>query len=270
MHRLAMRFALPLCLLVCACLHTPLHAGSITAGQPQKDGIDTFALYKAGGGFGVSVDVDIKQADTPAAKAIKIKEAVNQTIAGIASIDNNDLTKVNLAGYNALIFGNKSREPIKVADAGGVGVTGNVAYVGYNADPSGEDPFGFESSFTTSFGYVGLSISATLLYHQLSGPTIDDLLTDMYYDLRSQLPVTLQPRISLGPRFIRFDLPDDQSGYFVDNLSTDTVTEELGGLATVPEPSTLVLTAAGCLVLLAVRWRTRWASLEERIADWAS
>ena len=235
----------------------PLCAGYITAGQPTANGDDVVTIYKNGGGFGIPIDVpNIKAADTPAEKAVKIKNAINAVKAGVASIDPANSANVLLDGYKAIGVGaeNNSKEPIKVGDAGQPGNM-DLAIVGLSGTPTGLDIFGAESVFTASFGYDGLTVSDTIDYADLTGTSISDVLTDFYDSFLAQLPTQLDSALSLDlpDDQITFQFPESETNYFASIATTDAGIEEAGGIAddTTPEPGTLLLAAGAVTALLA-------------------
>jgi len=243
----------------------PLLAGNITAGKPTADGTDVISIYKNGGGFGIPIEVpNILAADMPDEKAVKIMNAINAVKPGVASIDPNNSANVLLNGYKAIGLGaeNNSKEPIKVGDAGQPGNM-DLAIVGYSGTPTGLDINGDESVFTASFGYDGLTVSDTIDYDNLTGTSIDDVLTDFYDSFLSQLPTQLDSALSLDlpDDQILFQFPNNETNYFVNIATTDAGVEEAGGIADdTPEPGTILL-AAGAVAALAVRTRLRTGSI---------
>jgi len=95
-----------------------------------------------------------------------------------------------------------------------------------------------------------------LAFNQLSAPTLDGLIMDMYNGLLPGLPLGLQSNLllDLPNHEILFRFSGGQSDYFVQNLSTDTGVGLSGGLTyETPEPSTMLLAGTG-VILLALAW----------------
>jgi hypothetical protein len=114
-----------------------------------------------------------------------------------------------------------------------------IAYAGWDTGLSGIDALGGISTFTTAIGYAGFDDSVTLAFNQLPTPTLDGLTSDMYAQLLAGLPAALKPDLilDLADDQILFDFPAGQTGYFVQNLTTDTGVGLSGGLGVVvPEP----------------------------------
>jgi hypothetical protein len=123
-----------------------------------------------------------------------------------------------------------------------------TALMGFDTGLSGFATNGGMSTFTAEFGYAGLSDSVNIAFNQLSAPTLDALTSAMFTGLLQGLPSQLQPdlHLDLGNDEISFDLPSGQTGYFAGTLSTDSLVETSGGLATAsPEPASLLLIGSG-------------------------
>jgi hypothetical protein len=133
-----------------------------------------------------------------------------------------------------------------------------LGLIGYEGPLSGVDSSGGLSTFSASFGFFGLTDSATVFYS--AGLTPAGLASEMYSQLLAGLPSSLQPDLSLSGDEIAFSFPLGQSAYFVQSTSTDTGVGLTGGTATAPEPSSLALLGSGFLGvggLLRKRWLAR-------------
>lgn len=118
---------------------------------------------------------------------------------------------------------------------------------------NGTDVAGNVSAFTTSFGYDGLTDTATLLYDQLSAQTLDGLASDMFGLLKLGLPLSLQSALSLelATDTISFNVPDGNTNVFMSSFTTDTGVDLSGGVyfRPVPEPATGILVGGALLAL---------------------
>lgn len=110
---------------------------------------------------------------------------------------------------------------------------------------SGVDENGNESVFQTSFGFDGFVVDASFNFSDLTGNTIDDLLTDTFNAFLADLLPIYATNLSLDlfNNEINFEFPDADAAGFVDTYTSDTNTYASLGLvtSTVPEPSVLSL-----------------------------
>jgi hypothetical protein len=126
-----------------------------------------------------------------------------------------------------------------------------TAYLGFDTGISGQDRFGNPSTFTWSVGYAGFTDTATLSYNQVTTPTLDGLVSQMYGDLRAGMPAWMQGNfhLDLQDDYAYFNFPQGQTDYFSASISNDSLVEPNGGLAYTPEPSSLFLLGSGVLGL---------------------
>lgn len=120
---------------------------------------------------------------------------------------------------------------------------------------AGTDQNGGESQFQSSFGFNGIVADSNLLFSELSGNTIDDLLADTYNSFLADLPANVLSNLvlDLANDEITFAFPDLATNGFVQNFTSDTNAYASQGLTgTIPEPSTLSL---ALLALLTVSFR---------------
>lgn len=257
--------------------------GHLSIGSPDAPGTNTVDVYVHFPGVfpGLGADSNgnvlvhvtgIKGNGDSQAKANAIAAAINKAF-------NTDVATVaQTAGgsYQVNLSYNKNGTPIagnawipKNGDKTGEGaalasldvVPSNFAMIGlmgFDTGLSGMDMNGNASTFTAEFGYDGLNDTVTLAYNQLTTPTLDGLVSQMFADLLAGLPAGLQGDLSLdlADDAILFDLPVNQTNYFAGTLSTDTEVETYGGLETAPEPSAFLLICVGLAVISrAIRMR---------------
>ena len=225
-----------------------------------------------------SIPVPLKGGVKAGGKAGAIVNAINAFYGCVcASIDKSDGTKINIASTSTNLGGRSAAGTIAITSEGTQGnatepdlkaalsnAPGNPfqrpqVLIGFVGKPTGVDAGGAVSSFSADFGYDGLDASATVRFDELGSPTIDGILGAVYAQLLADLPLSMKPDLSLNlaDQMIHFELPTDQTNYFVDVHSTDfgdgsTGVGTLGGFAMeIPEPRSLLFCLAG---LCAVGW----------------
>lgn len=112
---------------------------------------------------------------------------------------------------------------------------------------AGIDQDGLESQFQAALGFDGVFADAIFNFSDLSGNTIDALLTDTYNDLLVDLPAAYWSGLSLdlSNDVIEFAFPTASQG-FVENFTSDSnAFTTLSLETTVPEPSILSLIVIG-------------------------
>jgi hypothetical protein len=111
--------------------------------------------------------------------------------------------------------------------------------------PAGIDWDGLESQFQASLGFDDVLVDVSLNFSDLSGNTINDLLTDIYNGLLAGLPVAYAPNLSLdlSNGAIMFMFPIGVSQGFVENFTSDVNVLSGLSLEVLPEPSMLSLLA---------------------------
>lgn len=125
---------------------------------------------------------------------------------------------------------------------------------------AGVDQVGLESQFQSSFGFDGILADASFRYGDLSGNTVDALLTDTYNAFLADLPVAYAANLSLDllNDEINFALPSWQSTGFVDNFTSDANAFATIGLGTtIPVSSTISLLAVSAVGFRFVRIKRR-------------
>lgn len=125
---------------------------------------------------------------------------------------------------------------------------------------SGVDSSGNVSDFTASLGYDSLTDTASLSYDQLTVPTVDGLVTQMFNQLEAGLPLSLQPNLMLNISNdeILFEVPSGYTDAFMSLSTTDYDLMELdGGTAPVLEPSSVQLLCTGLLSMAGVAYTRR-------------
>ncbi|MBI1925414.1 PEP-CTERM sorting domain-containing protein [Candidatus Poribacteria bacterium] len=250
-------------LLMMLCIYSPtVYAGSITAGKPDHGGTDVWNVSLKNGNS-AKVRVPLTGREEPAGKAEKIVMAINLAFGGVvvAGIDPGNPAKVVFNGAAIKTedgTGETSIEAIVSLDADlstGIG----IAIIDYHGSLTGLDANGNESVFMSSLGFDGLLADFNRTFSSLSGPTINNLLTDTFNDFLSDLPLSLHPNLhlELANERIVFDLPPNQFNYFAQHFTSDITTQATGGIAPIPEPSSLLLFGVGILGLLGYGWRRR-------------
>jgi hypothetical protein len=118
---------------------------------------------------------------------------------------------------------------------------------------NGIDQNGIESVFQSSFGYGNIVAAAIFSFSDLSGNTIDALLTDTYNGFLADLTAADSANLSLDliNDEINFIFPDWESSGFVDTFTSDTnaYASMSLGTTTIPEPSLLSLMAIAAIAL---------------------
>lgn len=117
---------------------------------------------------------------------------------------------------------------------------------------AGTDNDDVESQFQSSFGFDGIVADASFNYSDLSGNTIDALLTDTYNAFLADLPVAYQPDLSLDllNDEITFEFLPSMGNVFVQNFTSGSNAYASFGLEKViPEPSLSSLLAIAAIGL---------------------
>jgi hypothetical protein len=236
---------------------------TITAGQPpQKHVPATDELEVIVDGKAVPVPVQVLTTN-PRDKAIMIQSALR--VAGIPGVESlppgGTEVKIDSFRVTGVKFKeNRSHEPETIKNPLSV----QFATVGFNGNLNGRDDAGDPSIFQAAVGSSGISLAANLAFDTLSSPTLDGLLTDIFDTFLSELPLPLQPNLSLDltQDLISFQFPMGQSDFVVENFSSDQTLNTVAGLAEVTEPPTATLLVVGILALITfkcggVEWRKR-------------
>lgn len=231
----------------------------ITPGTPLRDGTSTWTIYLQG--QAVDIQIQVKKTDTAEDKARKIAIALDNLHRqrGLPSMLDGTVTNPN--GTITISLTSNVQRVLRHSDT-----TGERDTIVASASPqkgtfdihlitgsvlAGVDQDGLESQFQASFGFNGIMANANFNFSDLSGNTIDALLTDTYNSLLSDLPATYRSMLSinLSSSEINFEFPFDAINGFVENMATDINTSASLGLALeIPEPSTPILLATGLMV----------------------
>jgi hypothetical protein len=179
----------------------------------------------------------------------------------------NNPTVLMPKGSTFSVTNDKTGEPlIAVAVLGEAPAKFNILQIGWGIALAGKDVNGDTSVFEASFGYDGLTDSATIDASQLPSLTLTSLEEAMFAELEANLPSSLQPDLVIDTNDLglSFKVPDGSLDPFMSNFTTDTDTSVLGGLndATAPEPMPVVLLATGLLAMALV--------MRKRLANGAS
>lgn len=226
-----------------------------------------------------ATDPNTKAPITALAKAQLIAAAINTAYGGTnyaKAVTNPDGTVhviVNTSppdnGITVRVTSDKTAEPSLAAAASNINPGPPSprigAFLDWHGVLGGVDSSGNVSDFTASFGYDSLTDTATISYDELTVPTVDELVTEMFNELDAGLPLSLQPDLTLdlADDEIVFDVPDGYGSAFMSNSTTDYDGVEVdGGLAPIPEPGSVLLLGA-VLIALAVGGVAR----RRRVAD---
>lgn len=241
--------------------------GELKVGDPTKDGDVELKVTIPG------IDqidnkpliVKILAADTAEGKAFKIRDAIK------AKYGNEPVASVLEATPTTITVSYK-RQPgtvAKISDATSEDLRASLdslpsrgksldGVLSYEGSLSGIDANGNIATYLASFGFDGLNASAELSFDTLSAPTIDGLLTDLFGQLLADLPIDFKSDLSLdlASRQIVFAFLLDRTNYFVENSTTDTDLQRLGGLLmTVPQPPSLLMFGLSVVGFFLVRRR---------------
>jgi len=225
--------------------------------KPKRPGVDKWSLSPQ-----KDVSVSLNGNETEAGKAKKIRDAINKLPPVVgedkvsAALDPADNTKVNITGRSVNIA--KLEDPTGEETKEGVDHGGFKLILDFHGSPSGTEDgtplLPSESLFRGSFGFDGLLADFSFNFSELSSPTLAGILTDAYNELRSDLPLSFQPRLSLdlANEQIVFISPLGETNYFVSTYTTDITVVSTTEISGVPEPSGLILigSAATFLALL--------------------
>jgi hypothetical protein len=144
---------------------------------------------------------------------------------------------------------------VTVATANNVPAKFNIFQIDWANNPAGLDAFANASVFNVSFGYDGLTDTASVDANDLPSLTLDSLDAALYAQLDANLPPSLQADLTIDSldEGLTFQIPDGSNDPFIDISTTDVDTVALGGLndAQSPEPSSLLLAGTGLAALLA-------------------
>jgi hypothetical protein len=152
---------------------------------------------------------------------------------------------------------------VTVAALNNVPAKQNLFQIDWANDPAGLDAFAIASVFDVSFGYDGLTDTASVDASDLPSLTLASLDAALFAQLDANLPSALQADLTIDPGGdgLTFLIPDGSIDPFISISTTDIDTVALGGLNEVqtPEPSSLLLAGTGLAALLA-RLRRRVVS----------
>jgi hypothetical protein len=235
---------------------TAAHAIDYVVGAPQNRTNDVEDIFeiKHRGVVIPEVKVKVEAGDSAEVKAENLKNAII-TATGVLDVEVEGRT-VKLGKDYAYIkpIKNFSGEADKAQPS--PGEKGVKAQIDYHFDPSGLDRDGGASLFESSFGFESpifgtVFADASLHFSDLLAATVQSLLTQTFQALLGDLPAPLHSNLTLdlANELMTFDLPSLNTGSFVANSSTDTVTQATLGfeVTQVPEPGTVVAVALGLI-----------------------
>lgn len=217
---------------------------TITVGDPDRDGGKVQWEVTSSDGTKVQVVITVP-ADTTANGKARLLE--NALIAKGFKVTRDDAAVKIKNAKKAEKFLDETHEKDKIA--GLTPKTGTLDFHLFTGSVlAGIDQDGLESQFQAALGFDGIFADASFNFSELSGDTIDALLTDAYNNLLADLPTTYQPNLSLDlpNSLIAFIFPNTASEGFVENFTSDVNAYSTGSLS-VPEPSMLGLLAVGAV-----------------------
>jgi hypothetical protein len=188
----------------------------------------------------------------------EINKVFKKTVATLAAGSTEIQLTEDVQGMSTAHDGTHERHKALITrDAGGSEKAVAEAIIDYHLFDgtilAGFDHLGNESQFQSSFGFGGVIADASFSYGELSGNTVDDLLTDTYSALLADLPIEFASNLSLDllSDEITFLLPNWQSSVFVDNFTSDNNAFASIGISSsiVSIPSTLSLLGISLIVM---------------------
>lgn len=188
----------------------------------------------------------------------EINKVFNKTVATLAAGSTEIQLTEDVQGMKTAHDGTHERHKAVITrDAGGSQKAVAEAIIDFHLFDgtvlAGLDHLGNESQFQSSFGFGGIMADASFSYGELSGNTVDDLLTDTYNALLADLSIEFANNLSLDllSDEITFLLPNWQSSVFVDNFTSDNNAFASIGLSSsiVAIPSTLSLLGISLIVM---------------------
>lgn len=215
---------------------------TITVGDPDKDGGKVQWEVTGTDNTKVQIVIEVPGATTANGKARLLEKAL--IAKGFTVTRNGAAVKIKNA-KKAEKFLDETHEKDKIA-----GLTPKTGTLDFHLSTdsvlAGVDQNGLESQFQASLGFDGIFADAIFNFSDLSGNTIDALLTDTYNNLLADLPITYQPNLSLdlANDAIDFMFPSTASEGFVENFTSDVNAFSTASLS-VPEPSMWGLFAVG-------------------------
>lgn len=215
---------------------------TITVGNPDRDGGKVKWEVTSSGGTKVEIVIAVPAGTTAPGKAKLLEDALKAT--GFIVTRDNTVVKIKNAKKAEKLL-DETHEKDKIT-----GLTPKTGTLDFHLSTdsvlAGVDQDGLESQFQASLGFDGIFADAIFNFSDLSGNTIDALLTDTYNNLLADLPITYQPNLSLdlANDAIDFMFPSTASEGFVENFTSDVNAFSTASLA-VPEPSMWGLFAVG-------------------------
>lgn len=241
----------------------------ITFYEPTKPGVIELKWTGFGGGQMKTVKVDIPEGTTAEGKTQLIADALFKTppqpqVDSTISGDMMNMLTIPSAKNIKIIRdstgqkGPGKRRGAKIETTDGQKPAKGKADGSLNPDQlklSGVDSSGNPSTFSTSIGFLtpldDISINSFLSFSEIGGSSIDDWLSSIFNDLKTQLPISYQPNLSLDLTTdeITFQFPENAITGFIENGTTDIDGEPSVEMeVAVPEPTSILsLLALGTL-----------------------
>lgn len=243
------------------------HAGNqtytltITATKPGNSGILVVLDNPTNPKSYIICEVPVLTGETPVAVAKKLAEEFNKQILEGKKYDATKYKAIFTTDGKVIITNTTEIAATRVY-ASISAPSPKTSFVAVNSNNdilSGINDEGFESTFITKLGFDGMTAEASLLFSNLSGNTIDDLLTDTYNELLADLPTSYMDNLSLdlNRNLLEFAYPSSTAEGFIEIFMTDKNIESRISIesAPVPEPTTLslFLTGATAIILFGMR-----------------
>lgn len=226
---------------------------TITVGDPDSDGGKVRWEVTANNGNKVGIIITVPANTTANGKARLLELAL---IAKGFNVERDGAAVKIKNSKKAEKFLDETHEKDKIA-----GITPKAGTIDFHLFAgsvlTGIDQDGLESQFQATLGFDGILADAFFNFGDLSGNTIDDLLTDTYNSLLTDLPIAYQSNLSLdlSNDIIGFIFPTSATIGFVENFTSDINAYTTESLATVPEPPILSLLSIGTISLVLMRRR---------------
>lgn len=226
---------------------------TVTVGTPDDDGGEVYWQVTRSSGTKVDIKIKVPANYTDKGKADLLEQELKKNL---FTVKRNG-AEVTIGGVQKVEkFQDATHEQDKIAGKAPKKVTMDF-HLSDGTALAGIDQNGSESKFYSSLGFDGILVDANLNFSDLSGNTIDALLTDTYNSLLADLPIDYKSGLSLdlSSDVIAFLFPTGTSEGFVETFTSDVNTFSTSSLETVPEPTTMLLLCLGFVGLAGARRR---------------